>query len=350
MTTAFKKITATTLAILSILFTFCITSFAAETPGGADVYIGSEVTHYDDISEAFVKAITASKESKLVLLEDWVADENGSFGEGKYFPGGGIGILKRYDNAFTLDLNGNTIDRGLTKERKDGYVFYVYYSRYITITDTSNAKTGLITGGFNKGNGGAFKLEGAKIEVTNLTVKGNVATERGGAFRAKDITLEDETISTVLTLDNCTVTENRAKTGGAIYVETANRIKLFDTRITNNYAKADAGIHTEVCGLYKSFITLGGMIVIAGNIAENDGEGLMLDENFFTKVVIEYSSSRPLFDSSKIVILSKTDDKTLRITEDSNYTHIGCFTYENDDYEIVAKGSGSEKYLDIKKN
>lgn len=348
MKKTFTKITAATLAILTLLFTFCLTSFASEKEGGADVYIGSGVTHFDDISEAFTAAVTSKKDTKLVLREDWVADENGSFGKGNCFPGGGIGIVSKFSDI-TIDLNGNKIDRGLTKETKDGYVFYIRNSSSVTIKDSSKAKTALITGGFNKGNGGAFYLEGAKLTLDNITVAGNTSSSRGGAFYAKALTLEDETVSTVLTLDECVVTENKAKTGGAIYSETSTSLEIFDTTITNNTAVADGGIHTEICGLFKSYITLGGKVVIADNNTEKDGKGLMLDENLFLKVVVEYDSSRPLEEGSRIVILSKTGDKTLRITADSDNSNIDCFEYENDSYKIIVKGTGAEQYLDIKK-
>lgn len=349
-TTVLTKIAATVLTAFTALSALSVGAFAMaeETEKGADLYIGSEVTHFDDISEAWNEAMSSKSETKLVLNEDWIADENGSFGSGKYFPNGGLGILSRH-KAFTLDLNGYKIDRGLECETSNGYVFFVDNSIYITITDTSEAGTGIITGGFNKNNGGAFKIIGSKMTVSNITVKGNQSTARGGAFWIEKLEFEDETATSNVTLDNCTVTENKAKTGGAVYIETSNRIRLFDTTVTNNSAEADGGIHTEVFGFVKAYITLGGKVTIADNNTETDGTGLMLDESFFTKVVVDYASARPLDADSRIVILSKTGDKTLRITEDSDNTNINCFEYENDDYEIIEKGSGDEQYLDIKK-
>lgn len=120
---AFTKFTVTTLAALALMLTLCITSFASDTQGGAELYIGSDVKYYDDISEAWNAAMSSGKEAKLVLKEDWVADENGSFGSGKNFPKGAIGILSKHE-AFTLDLNGYKIDRGLKNETSDGYVFF----------------------------------------------------------------------------------------------------------------------------------------------------------------------------------------------------------------------------------
>lgn len=227
--------------------------------------------------------------------------------------------------------------------------FFIDNSIFITITDNSQAQTAVITGGYNKGNGGAFKIIGSKLTLNNITIKGNTSTARGGAFWIEKLDFEDETVLSTVTLDNCLITENKAKTGGAVYIETSNRIRIFDTTIINNSADADGGIHTEVFGLVKAYITLGGKVIIADNQTKTDGTGLMLDESFFTKVVIDYITSRPLEEGSRIVILSKTDDNTLRITEDSDRTNIDFFEYENDSYEIIKKGSGDEQYLDIKK-
>lgn len=345
-----KKFISALLAVITLLAITSTSSLAlAASEGGADLYIGSEVTHYDDISEAWSKAMSTEKSTKLVLMEDWIADENGSFGRGEAFPGGGIGILDRH-KPFTLDLNGYKIDRGLTSAKSNGYVFKVSNASFITITDSSEAKTGVITGGFNKDHGGAFKVEGSILTVRNITIKGNESLTKGGAFWIEIFAFDSFAQYSKVTLDNCTVTENKAKTGGAVYIEISNRIRIFDTSITNNSAIADGGIHTEVYGLFTAAITLGGKVVIADNNTEKDGEGLMLDESLFTKIVVEYEGSRPLSKDSRIVVLSKTGDNTLRITKDSDSSNIECFEYENDSYKIVAKGSGSEQYLDIKKN
>lgn len=347
-TSIFTKITATAMAAIMALLACCITSFAAESRGGADLYIGSEVAHFDDISEAWNTALSSKKEARIVLQQDWIADENGSFGTGEYFPNGAIGILSKHQD-FTLDLNGYKIDRGLQSKKNNGCVFDVDNCTGVTITDSSEAQTSVITGGFNENKGGAFSVIGSTLTVSNIKIQGNKTTSKGGAFWIEKLEFEDETVRSIVTLDNCTVTQNQAKTGGAVYIETSNRIRIYDTTITNNSADADGGIHTEVFGFVRANITLGGKVIIADNETKSDGTGLMLDESFFTKVVIDYSSARPLAQDSRIVILSKTGDKTLRITEDSENTNIGCFEYENDKYEIIEKGSGNEQYLDIKK-
>lgn len=347
-TSVFTKITATAMAAIMMMLTCCIASFAAEAKGGADLYIDSKIIHFDDISEAWKTALSSKKEAKIILQQDWIADENGAFGTGDHFPSGALGILSKHQD-FTLDLNGYKVDRGLQNKKSNGCVFDIDNCTGVTITDTSEAQTGVITGGFNENKGGAFSIIGSTLTVSNITIKGNKTTSRGGAFWIEKLEFEDETVASTVTLDNCTVTQNQAKTGGAVYIETSNRIRIYDTTVTNNSADADGGIHTEVFGIVRASLVLGGKVIIADNETKSDGTGLMLDESFFTKVVISYNSSRPLAQGSRIVILSKTDDDTLRITNDSKSTNIDCFEYENDKYEIIEKGSGDEQYLDIKK-
>lgn len=348
--TTIKKLTAISLAIITVLFTFCIGAYAVkENFTGADVYIGSKVKHYDSISEAWASATTSKCDAKIVLLEDWTANENGYFGSGKGFKNGAISLSSCF-SSITLDLNGKTINRGLNSATSNGQVFHLSNSKLLTVTDSSEEKTGMITGGFNKGKGGAFFVSCTNLKVENVTIADNTCTERGGAFYIMTQDTEDGSESSCVTVDNCKISSNKATTGGAVYIETASRIRIYDTTISGNIAKYDAGIHTEVCGLFKSYITLGGKMIIKGNLSENDGTGLTLDDGFFTKVSIDLSENRPLDSESEIVILSKTDDKTLRITNNSSDNHIGCFEYENGKYSIVAKGSGNSQFLDIKKN
>lgn len=348
MKTTFRKITATSLAVLTAAFTFCFTSFAAEKPSGADVYIGEHVFQFDEIDKAWQKAAEADTSSKLVLNEDWKADENGSFGTGKYFSDGYMFLFDKRA-PMTIDLNGYKIDRGLKEAKNGGRIFDLQLCKSITFTDSSEAKTGTITGGNNLNSGGAFSIYGSKVNFENITVSGNASASKGGAFFIKVHSTEDFDDRAVVTFDNCKLTGNNARTGGAVYLDVKSDLFIFDTEITGNTAINDAGIHTELNWFFKSEITLGGKVIIADNKAEREGTGLMLDECLIDKMVIGFSKERPLSDDSRIVILSKTEDRTLRITKDSDDNNIGCFTYENGKYEIVAKGSGNNQYLDIKK-
>ncbi|MBQ9467430.1 MAG: InlB B-repeat-containing protein [Clostridia bacterium] len=106
-----------------------------------------------------------------------------------------------------IDLNGHRIDRRLSSGITGGYVFYV--EGELTVLDMSEGQTGVITGGYNSGEGGGVYVErgakftlnsgtitgnrslyGAGVEVygtfvmTGGTITGNVATDNGGGVEA----------------------------------------------------------------------------------------------------------------------------------------------------------------------
>lgn len=347
MKKSFTKITATTLAVLTLILTFCIAGSAGSVRGGAMVYLGDKTVHFADPAEAWAVFAAEEGSAAFQLMGDWKADENGSFGEGKGFKDGAIALEYRRESVI-IDLNGYDVDRGLTEERENGSVFYFYACSQIYLGNNSKLWVSEIRGGNNKNDGGAFTIYGTDLSMRNIKIEGNAA-RKGGAFYIDECDYYRGAELSDVIITACTLTGNKATTGGAIYIENSNRVQIYDTTITGNLAKNDAGIHTEVSGLYSTHIFLGGKVTIADNIAEEEGTGLTLDENFFRKVSVSYDLAKPLSDESRIVILSKTDDKTLRITTDSPEHHFDCYEYENDDYTIVTKGSGDGKYLAIKK-
>lgn len=344
MKKTFVKITATALAILTLVCTFCITSFAAQLHSGAILYTGKTQEYFEDPSDAWAKYASLDEGAAIKLLENWKADENGSFGEGVGFKDGAI-YLENKQHGLIFDFNGFSIDRGLEEGKDNGCVFYFRNCKGIVLTNNHTVRDSYIKGGNNSKDGGAFVVSGSEILVHNFRITDNTASGKGGAFYIKEGNGASE-----VRIDKCQVSDNKAKIGGAVYIEHSNTVKVLDSVITANAAKYDAGIHTEIDGLNTTHIFLGGKVVIADNIAEESGTGVMLDENFFRKVSISYDCNRVLSNESRIVVLSKTDDNTLRITADSSIDHLVCFEYENDSYSIVAKGKGDSKYLAIEKN
>ena len=76
----------------------------------------------------------------LILGEDYTAVD------------GDKALVVPAGKSVSIDLNGCTVDRGLTAAQPNGNVFTVYGS--LTVTDTSTNKAGKITGGNTDGNGG----------------------------------------------------------------------------------------------------------------------------------------------------------------------------------------------------
>ena len=75
-------------------------------------------------------------------------------------------ITINYGQNKTIDLNGHTISRGLTAALNEGYVIGVYYGS-LTITDSSEAGNGRITGGNNenKNGGGVYVDDGGSFTM-----------------------------------------------------------------------------------------------------------------------------------------------------------------------------------------
>lgn len=347
-----KKIISIVLAAVIVLSMSCSSSFALAQSGGAMVYTGAgNGTYYENPSEAWASLASLDEGVAFQLLGDWEADENGSFGEGVGFKDGAM-YLKDKREGMIIDLNGYNIDRGLDESRENGFIFQFIGCMGVVMTNNHKMKNSQIRGGNNKNDGGAFDIGGTAISFNNIEFVDNTTEGRGGAFfiREANDTRTGHELSEV-EFRNCVISgNNAAKTGGGIFINAKNFIWLFDTSVTGNYAKNDAGIHTEVSGVFSTHIHLGGKVVIADNFAQESGTGLMLDENFIGKVSITYVDDKPLSKESRITILSKTDDDTLRITADSSATNFECFEYENDSYKIVEKGSGDSQYLAIKKN
>lgn len=346
-TTGLKKLIATLITVLIAFSSLAMVSFAAERTYGAVLHCSSGTYRYVTAEEAWNRAVTYDGYVLVVLEKDWTADKNGDLGTGRGFEDGAIRIADK-TNRITINLNGHSIDRSLTEARENGCVFSVYNCSDVTICNNTG-KESFIKGGNNIGNAGAIKVVGSNVKVSRVTVTDNKTAEKGGAFFITKATVNDSEVNSSVIADCCKLTANEAKSGGAVYLYENNELQLLDTEVTGNKAVVDAGIHTEVSGLDVATIFLGGKVIIADNIAEKDGTGLTLDENFFTKVYVKYNFSRPFSKDSRIVILSKTDDKTLRITDNADDNYLACYEYENNSYKIVAKGSGDSKYLDIKK-
>lgn len=343
-----KKSVSILIVVLIALSSLSVVSFAAERKYGAVLHCVSGTYRYATAEDAWNRAVTYGSPVLIVLEKDWTADKNGDLGTGRGFVDGAISIENK-TNRIAINLNGHSIDRGLTESRENGCVFSIYNSSDVNIFNNTG-KESAIKGGNNTSDAGAIKVEGSNVKVSRVTICDNETSEKGGALFITKATVNDKEVKSTVILDCCKITGNEAKSGGAVYLYQNNELHILDTEVTGNKAFADAGIHTEVSRFSVSTIYLGGKVIIADNITETDGEGLMLDENFFTKVYVKYNFTRPLSEDSRIVVLSKTDDNTLRITDDSNEYHADCYEYENDSYKIVAKGSGDGKYLDIKKN
>ena len=106
-----------------------------------------------------------------------------------------------------LDLNGHTVDRALKKaEGNEGSAFHILIEAVLTVTDSSEAAAGKITGGYAS-SGGCINNDGTLI-IEGGCITGNAASDSGGGI----VNYGN------LVITGGSITENTALTeGGGIY-------------------------------------------------------------------------------------------------------------------------------------
>lgn len=154
----------------------------------------------------------------------------------------------------TIDLNGHTVtgtgSDSVMKFMRAGS-WAAKYSMNITINDSSEAKTGTVTGG-NASSGGAIYTKGMK-SIDSLTINGgnfvnNTASSTGGAIYSAVVGYD-------VVINGGTFTGNTAKSGGAI---SAYTLTINGGTITGNSATGDS-----------TFTGRGGAISMWGTVALN---------------------------------------------------------------------------------
>ena len=160
----------------------------------------------------------------------------------------------------TLDLNGYTLNRGLTECQDLGSVIRVEPGATLTVKDSSNKNSGVITGGASW-NGGGICNHGT-LTVEGGTISGNKALHNtygggGGIYNGSY-----NGSKATLTLKGGVIAYNEARNGGGVFnsdgtvviqkgsysVTVLSQLKTYDTNITikNNTASASgSGIYTE---------------------------------------------------------------------------------------------------------
>ncbi|MCR4841924.1 MAG: hypothetical protein K5840_01535, partial [Eubacterium sp.] len=172
------------------------------------------------------------------------ADVTYGEGDGNYAE---TALTVPYGITVTLDLNGYTIDRGLTASTTDGYVICIDSGATATIEDSSYY-SGTITGGYNYGNGGGI-LNNGTLTIEGGNISGNYALgyDGGGIYNSGILTVNDGEIS-----------GNTAKVGGGIYNK--GILTVNGGYIAQNYATSYAG---GICATNTCYLT-------GGTITENE--------------------------------------------------------------------------------
>ena len=204
-----KKFLVILMAICMMTSMLCITAFAADDPADGVVLRVSAlktdgstelIQDYDNLEDGWnaamelaanTREMNGKKYDRIVvdLYADWNAVD-GNFTDDAWYETNGAGFnndtfFVPEDAVVTLNLNGHTINRGLTDNQKNGEVIYISSDADVIIND------GTITGGYShNGAGGIHVNSGVHLTLNNVHVDGNhVENDDGAAIALYGATL-----------------------------------------------------------------------------------------------------------------------------------------------------------------
>ena len=186
-----------------------------------------ETTYYRFFEYGWNLAMEAAKtntyERVIVdLLADWNSNE--------------YGVITVPANAkMTINMNGHTINRGLTEYSGDGEVMYIASGAEIIIND------GTITGGYSdNGAGGIHINDNAKVTLNNINVVNNKVINDDGAgiavYDGATLIMNGGSISNNVSIRGFSM---EAVYGGGIYIEdstvTLTGVTIKDNTVESKY-------------------------------------------------------------------------------------------------------------------
>ena len=206
-----KKIFTIIMAICLMASVLCVPTFASETnndvirvsglkrDGSTIVEIGSYKTHAEgweaanDFARDRAYMQNGNYDRIIVdLLADWVAVGGNFHNTGEGFSDGAI---RFYDKTrITLNMNGHTINRGLTDWEYNGEVIFIADDADVIINggkqgdaiidpgeDAGSVQMGAITGGFSGNGAGGIHMQEATVTLNNVRLVGNKVEDDDGA-------------------------------------------------------------------------------------------------------------------------------------------------------------------------
>lgn len=221
LSTFFAFVLTVTLAILATLTFDESVAFAASDPDPS-VFTWTEVSDATTLQDA-VSSASSNAYIKLVgniTLSDELTLEGGS--------GAGVHLH--------LDLNGYTLSRGLSSSSSSsGSVIYMERDSQLWIYDTSDAQTGVITGGYQSNSGGGIHAErGNRIYLYSGSISDNKATAGFGANGGGGVYLHNGSIMYMYggTISNNTVEKYFG--GGGVYCDEDTEFYMYGGTISGN--------------------------------------------------------------------------------------------------------------------
>ena len=187
-------------------------------------------------------------------------------------------LVVKTGRTLTLDLDGCTVDRGLSEAVEDGEVILVLGD--LTIVDSS-AGNGKITGGNSLSNGGGVLVSTGTFTLTGGEVTGNKTQQQGGG----------------------------------VYIENKGTLALTGGKITGNTAQQGGGVYDD-----GGTFNLSGLVNVTGNLTHVGQED---DDVFLNRAVITLTDTlnadarlgirtkvEPTHDSPVYIVVYLNDDAT----------------------------------------
>ena len=305
-----KKLLSIILIACMLASVLCVPAFAASAvlrvsalkTNGDTVVIGDYDNFEDGWNDAMEIAGTSSTMKKngydrivVDLYTDWKSDTDGNFTD-DWFNGPGFDndtIFITDGARVTLNLNGHTIDRGLTKDRHDGEVIFIDDDADVIINN------GTITGAYSNSEGGALYIEGgANVTLNNVNIIGNKVYNDDGAgvymYGGATLTVNGGTFENNSTNGNDEALYN----GGAVYTKdstaTFNNVlfKNNDCKHQGSVIYADnSDVIVNNCTLdgnkakYSAVYAEGSYVNVANSTFVNNNSIYMLDLDSTTLVL-----------------------------------------------------------------
>ena len=166
--------------------------------------------------KALQAMIDGSEGSKtIVLTKDTVAEADDA------------AIVVAAGKDIILDLAGFTLDRGLADKQPAANGSVLDVKGALTVKDSSEAKTGLVTGGSNTGSGGGIHNEGV-LNLEGGAIRGNATQQWGGGVYLAQ--------NALLNLSGGAIEDNRCvNNGGGIHISESATLNVYgDPAVTGN--------------------------------------------------------------------------------------------------------------------
>ena len=218
--------------------------------------------------------VSAADEDNWTGLQDKIS-AGGTIKIGQDYTAGDsdVALVVPENVTVTLDLNGHTIDRGLTEAAEavaEGNVITV--NGNLTITDSSKGKKGTIKGGWNKDSGGGILInEGASFVMNGGTISDN----RTNGYDGGGVFVNDEAKSFVM--NGGTISGNSSTEGGGVSVHDGIFTMTGGTISGNSCKEAGGGVY--ITDDEVEFVMNGG--TISYNSSEVYGGGVFVEAGAF---------------------------------------------------------------------